>query len=116
MLFYVLYILYKKKELQVSQIPYSTTNPLDLSWVKKRNSSNTKAIIHTQASNVCGTIYPSKISANFVKKRTFFLIIDSAQTAGYLEINFTDLNLDALAFTGHKGAFRTHGYWGFITS
>ncbi|HHX96335.1 MAG TPA: aminotransferase class V-fold PLP-dependent enzyme [Clostridia bacterium] len=104
----------QKKGLQVSQIPYSTANPLDLSWVKKKIRPNTKAIILTQASNVCGTILPLKDISKLCQEKDIFLIIDSAQTAGYLEINFTDLNLDALAFTGHKGLLGPMGIGGLL--
>ena len=41
-------------------------------------------------------------------------MVDSAQTAGSLPIDFADLHLDALAFTGHKGLLGPPGIGGFL--
>src|SRR3712207_7688031 len=36
------------------------------------------------------------------KEKNIFFIIDTAQTAGVLSLDFNKLNCNALAFTGHK--------------
>ena len=36
------------------------------------------------------------------KKNSIYFILDSAQSAGVLEVDFKKFNLNALAFTGHK--------------
>ena len=56
----------------------------------------------THASNVVGSIQPIKEIGDLCKKLGIFFILDSAQSAGVLDINFKDLSLSALAFTGHK--------------
>lgn len=78
--------------------------------------SNTKAIIMTHASNVCGTILDLEKVGEICKKNNLFFIIDSAQTAGFLDIDFNKLNADALGFTGHKSLLGPQGIGGFIIS
>ncbi len=77
---------------------------------------NTKAIIMTHASNVCGTILDLEKVGQICKDNNLFFIIDSAQTAGFLDINFIDLNADAIAFTGHKSLLGPQGMGGFIVN
>lgn len=75
---------------------------------------NTKMVVLSQASNVIGSIQPIKEIGALCKSKNIFFILDTAQGAGVLDIDFTDLNLSALAFTGHKSLFGPQGIGGFI--
>ena len=86
-------------------------NPLDIEPLIK---SNTKMLIMTHASNVCGTILPLEKVGEICKKHNIHFVIDTAQTAGVLPIDFKKLNLSALAFTGHKGLLGPQGIGGFL--
>lgn len=88
-------------------------NPSDF---EKNIKSNTKLIILTHASNVIGTIQPIKIIGEICKKYNIFFIIDTAQTAGTVKIDFKEVNASAIAFTGHKSLFGPQGIGGFIIS
>jgi len=74
---------------------------------------NTKAVIMTHASNVSGTILPLEEVGELCREHNLFFIIDCAQTAGFLTIDFVNLKADALAFTGHKGLLGPQGIGGF---
>ena len=74
---------------------------------------NTKAVIMTHASNVSGTILPLEEVGKLCREHNLFFIIDCAQTAGFLTIDFVKLKADALAFTGHKGLLGPQGIGGF---
>lgn len=86
-------------------------NPRD---VEKYIKNNTKLVVMTHASNVCGTILPVEEVGLICKRNNLHFIIDSAQSAGVLDIDFNKLNLSALAFTGHKGLLGPQGIGGFI--
>lgn len=86
-------------------------NPRD---IEKHIKKNTKLIVMTHASNVCGTILPVEEVGQICKKHNIHFIIDSAQSAGVLDVDFNELNLSALAFTGHKGLLGPQGIGGFI--
>ncbi|WP_455540180.1 aminotransferase class V-fold PLP-dependent enzyme [Terrisporobacter sp.] len=78
--------------------------------------NNTKAIITTHCSNVCGTIIPIKEIGQICKKNNLYFVVDTAQSAGSIPINMNDCNIDFLAFTGHKGLLGPQGIGGFIIS
>jgi cysteine desulfurase family protein len=77
---------------------------------------NTKAIIMTHASNVCGTILPLEEIGAFCQRHSLYFLIDAAQTAGVEKIDFGRLRADALAFTGHKGLLGPQGIGGLLLS
>ena len=88
-------------------------NPLD---IQKLIKANTKMIVLSHASNVFGSIQKIKEIGSICKEHNIFFILDSAQSAGVLDVNFHELNLSALAFTGHKSLFGPQGIGGFILS
>ena len=106
----------EKSGVSFSRIPCSGTGELDLGALLSLVNKNTKAVIMTHASNVCGTVMPLKDVGHFCKKHSLKFIVDSAQTAGILPINMQEMNIDALAFTGHKGLLGPQGIGGFILS
>jgi cysteine desulfurase family protein len=79
-----------------------------LPFIKKE----TKAVVMSHASNVCGTITPIDAVAEICKDNNIKLIVDAAQTAGVLDIDAR--KIDAFAFTGHKGLLGPQGIGGFI--
>lgn len=91
----------------------SFINPKDF---EDKIKANTKLIVLTHASNVTGCIQPIKEIGELCKRHNIFFIIDSAQSAGTVPIDFKELNLSALAFTGHKSLFGPQGIGGFIIS
>ena len=75
---------------------------------------NTKMIAVTHASNVCGTILPIEEIGKLCAKEGLLFIIDTAQTAGVLDIDFHRVKAHALAFTGHKSLLAPQGIGGFL--
>jgi cysteine desulfurase family protein len=88
-------------------------NPID---IEKFIKPNTKLIVMTHASNVCGTILPIFEVGELCKKHNLHFILDSAQTAGVIDVDFNKFNLSALAFTGHKGLLGPQGVGGFVVN
>lgn len=82
--------------------------------VKNAVKSNTKLVVMTHCSNVVGTIQPLEEIGSICKENNIDFIIDCAQTAGTMEIDFKKLNCSALAFTGHKGLLGPQGIGGFL--
>jgi len=106
----------KKRGVEFSRIPCNIDGSMDQSIIEHYIRPNTKAIIMTHASNVCGTILPLVEIGEICKKNNLYFIIDSAQTAGFLEIDYKELNADAITFTGHKGLLGPQGMGGFVIS
>ena len=74
--------------------------------------SNTKLIIVNHASNVCGTIQDIEKISQIAKKHNIKILIDTAQTAGILNIDNAVLDADFIAFSGHKGLMGPMGTGG----
>lgn len=77
---------------------------------------NTKMVVLTHASNVSGTILPVEEIGSICHEKGLWFILDTAQTAGVLPIDFQAFKLDALTFTGHKGLLGPQGVGGFLLS
>jgi cysteine desulfurase family protein len=90
---------------------YGRLDPQDIIGEIK---NNTRAVIMTHASNVCGTVLPLYEVGEICRQKGLFFIIDSAQSAGALRLDFKQLNADAIAFTGHKGLMGPQGIGGFV--
>lgn len=75
---------------------------------------NTKAIIMTGASNVNGTKNPIEEVGKICRDNNLFFILDSAQIAGYENIDMKKYNIDCIAFTGHKSLLGPQGIGGFL--
>lgn len=76
----------------------------------------TKAVIISHASNVCGTVLPIEAIGQVCKKHDLFFGVDSAQSAGTIQIDIEKCGIDFLAFTGHKGLLGPQGIGGFLIS
>ena len=87
-------------------------NPDDL--INKLESNKYDLAIFSHASNVSGTLQDISSLAEICSKYNLPLVIDSAQTAGIININASELNLAALCFTGHKSLMGPQGTGGII--
>ncbi len=70
---------------------------------------NTKLIICTHASNVSGTVLPIKDIGQLAHDYGIKFAVDAAQTAGVLNINMKEMNIDYLCIAPHKGLYAPMG-------
>ena len=96
------------------RIPCDDQGHLRLSEMERLLRGNTRAVVMTHASNVCGAILPLEEVGAFCRKHGLLFVVDSAQTAGVLPIDMQRMHIDALAFTGHKGLLGPQGTGGFL--
>lgn len=104
----------QNKIIEYDLLPCDESGKILIHNISKLEKSNTKAIILSQVSNLTGTIQPIKDIRNLLKNKDIFIIIDTAQSAGYIDVDFQELNIDGLAFTGHKGLLGPQGTGGFL--
>ncbi len=101
----VLRPLYHKKyagEIDVTYIPFNSKGFIDPDDVKKAFRKNTKIVILNHGSNVIGTIQPVSEVGKYCKEAEIYFAIDASQTAGAVKIDIQEMNIDIVAFTGHK--------------
>lgn len=77
--------------------------------IEKRIKPNTKALICTHASNVCGVVLPIEKIGEICKKAGIVFILDAAQSAGIYDIDIKKMNVDILCAPGHKGLLGPQG-------
>lgn len=73
---------------------------------------NTRMICLLHASNLTGTIMPLEEVGTIARQHGIVFMVDSAQTAGLLDIDVARQGIDLLAFTGHKGLLGPQGTGG----
>ncbi len=94
----------------ISVAPCDKMGFLDLQALKGLVRPETALMVLNHASNVCGTIQDVAAVREAVGEVP--LLIDAAQTAGVLPIDVQAMDIDFLAFTGHKGLFGPQGTGG----
>ena len=105
-----------KTGVQTTILPVDSKGYLRISDIKKSVKKNTKAIIINHGSNVLGTVQNIEAIGDLAKSLGLIFIVDGAQTVGYLDIDVERMNIDLLAFPGHKSLFGLQGTGGLYIS
>ena len=98
------------------RIPCRRDGTMILEQAEAMIRPSTKAIITLHASNVCGTHMPLAELGDICRRHHLFFLADTAQTAGIFPLDMEQLQIDGLAFTGHKGLRGPQGTGGFLIS
>lgn len=106
----------EKGIIEVDYIESDKLGILNPTLIEEAIRDNTKLIMLNHASNVTGTILPAEEVGKIAKKHDIYYALDTAQTAGTIEIDFEKFNLDFLGFTGHKGLLGPQGIGGMALS
>ncbi|ABS34033.1 cysteine desulfurase [Clostridium botulinum] len=109
-----LFSLEKSNKIELDILNCSKEGLINIEDFKNAIKDSTRLVVLSHASNIVGTIQPLETIGKICKEKGIYFIIDSAQTAGVLPLNFQNLNCNALAFTGHKSLLGPQGIGGFI--
>lgn len=77
--------------------------------IRKAIRPDTRGIVCSIASNVCGYTLPLGILSKISAEKGLFLIIDASQAVGHTKINLTENPVDVLCAPGHKALFGIQG-------
>ncbi len=103
----------RERGIEITRTPCLPDGSLkDPDLVKAAIRSNTSLAVFTHASNVSGTIMPIAEIGEICSEGGVPLLVDSAQTAGAFPVDVEAMNIDLLAFTGHKGLLGPQGTGG----
>ena len=80
--------------------------------IQKSIREETKIIATTHISNLTGTIIDIKEIGKIAKSQGLIYLVDAAQSAGVYSIDVESMNIDLLAFPGHKGLLGPQGTGG----
>jgi cysteine desulfurase family protein len=107
-----LYHLWKYEGVEVDHVPFDGRGFLDPDDFPKKFKSNTRLVVVNHASNVIGTVQPIKEIGRFCRESGIPLAIDTSQSAGKIPIDIEEMNVDVVAFTGHKSLLGPTGIGG----
>ena len=99
----------EKDGIETTIVQCDSMGRLDPNDIEKSIKDNTKLIITTHVSNLTGTIMPIKEIGEIAKKNNIYYMVDAAQSAGVYDIDVKEMNIDILAFPGHKGLLGPQG-------
>lgn len=101
---------------RVEYLPCNGEGQLDLDAAERLITSEIRCVVLTHASNVSGGIFPIAEIGRICRARGVFFLVDAAQTAGVFPIDMAQMNIDGLAFPGHKGLLGPQGIGGMALS
>jgi cysteine desulfurase/selenocysteine lyase len=104
--------LVRDRGVQATYIPFNDQGFIEPDVIRKAIRPNTKLVIVNHGSNVLGTVQPIAEIGKICREHNVLFAIDSAQTAGVIPIDMQAMNIDVLAFTGHKGLMGSTGIGG----
>ncbi|RJP80154.1 MAG: aminotransferase class V-fold PLP-dependent enzyme [Candidatus Zixiibacteriota bacterium] len=99
---------------EATYVPFNDAGFIEPEAIRQALRPNTRLVVCTHGSNVLGTVQPiGKIGA-VCREAGVPFVVDTAQTAGVIPINMREMNVDALAFTGHKSLMGFTGIGGLV--
>ena len=102
------------KGMKLTVVACDSTGELDPEAVRRAIRPDTRLIIMTHASNVCGSILPIRAIGEIARSCGILFAVDAAQTAGSEPVDMAADHIDYLAFTGHKGLGGPQGTGGLV--
>lgn len=97
---------------EITKIAVSQTDGVSPDDIRNAVKKNTRLIVLSHASNVTGTLNPIGEAGAIARESGVYFMVDCAQTAGMFPIDVQKMNIDLLAFPGHKGLFGPQGTGG----
>lgn len=97
---------------EATYVPFNGQGFVESGDIRKAISKNTKLVIVNHGSNVLGTVQPVSEIGAICKELKVTFAVDVSQTAGVIPIDMKAMNIDVLAFTGHKSLMGSTGIGG----
>ena len=90
------------KNAKLKFVELNESNQITVENFKKCLNKNTKIVALTHVSNVLGVISPVKEITKLAHEVGALVILDGAQSVPHMKVDVKDLDVDFLAFSGHK--------------
>lgn len=96
------FILQKEVGIVVRYIPLDDKNEVNIDNLKKVITNKTKVVSIAHITNVIGDIRDIKAISKVCHQHGILLVVDAAQSIAHEPIDVTNMDIDFLAFSGHK--------------
>lgn len=94
---------------EYDRIPCSREGLLDPGAIESLIRPNTRLLVLAHGSNVCGSVQDARAVGELCARHGIAFLLDAAQTAGHVPIDFEAFHLSALCVPGHKGLLGPSG-------
>ncbi len=109
-----LFTLQERMGIQFTKVKVGINGEINFQELENAIQPKTKLLVFVHGSNVSGTLTPISEIGERAKRHGIPLLVDAAQTAGSCSLDVQAMNIDLLAFPGHKGLLGplgTGGLW-----
>src|SRR5438093_6693366 len=86
----------------LTRVAADGSGTIDPDAIRKAITPRTRLIALTHASNVLGTVQPAAEIGRIARERDMLFLVDAAQTIGVIPVDVQAMQIDLLAFPGHK--------------
>lgn len=93
-------------------VPFDAGGFVDPQDIARAMRRNTKLVVMNHGSNVIGAVQPVAEVGRTCREHGVTFVVDTAQTAGVFPIDMRQMNIDVVAFTGHKALMGSMGIGG----
>ena len=93
-------------------VPFNDRGFVEPDDIARAIKANTRLVMVNHGSNVLGTVQPVAEIGRLCREKGVTFGIDVSQTAGMVPIDMHEMNVDVLAFTGHKSLMGCTGIGG----
>ncbi|RLC65140.1 MAG: cysteine desulfurase, partial [Chloroflexi bacterium] len=104
----------ERQGVEITAVPCAPDGTLDPSSVEAALRPETRLVTLIHGSNVLGTILPVGEVGQICRDHGVLFLVDAAQTAGAYPIDMEAMQIELLAFAGHKGTYGPHGTGGLV--
>jgi len=104
----------ERRGVAVTAVPCEPDGTLDPADVEASFRPNTRLVAMLHASNVLGTVLPVAEVGQITHRHGVPFLVDAAQAAGACPLDVDSMQVDLLAFAGHKGLYGPHGTGGLV--
>lgn len=96
------YLLAQERHLELDFVPVREDGLLDLEIYRRLLERRPKLVAFTHMSNVLGTINPAREMIALAHQAGAITLLDGAQSVPHFPVDVQELDVDFLAFSGHK--------------
>ncbi|MFN3167146.1 MAG: aminotransferase class V-fold PLP-dependent enzyme [Phycisphaeraceae bacterium] len=104
--------MFQAGKIDLTRVDCDDTGVIDPASIQAALTPQTKLIVATHASNVIGTIQDAAAIGAIAREHDILFCLDAAQTIGVVPIDVQAMNVDLLAFPGHKSLLGPTGTGG----
>lgn len=96
------FVLESELGIVVKYIPMDSKNEVTIENLEKTITKNTKVVSLAHVTNVIGDVRNIKEISRLCHSNNILLVVDAAQSIAHISVDVQDMDIDFMAFSGHK--------------